>query len=194
MKPRNSSPFRSPASLAAAFSVAWLIQFTAPTASAAGGPFYWDNNGTTAGFGTPAAGTWTVPTTGSVTQGWSTSSTGILLPATITTDNTDTLNFGTATTGNGLGAGTITVSGTVAAGNLTYGSQSGNIVLTCTPCYPNCDGSTTVPILNVNDFSCFLNAFAAGNTYANCDNSTTAPVLNVNDFSCFLNAFAAGCS
>jgi hypothetical protein len=48
--------------------------------------------------------------------------------------------------------------------------------------------------LNVLDFGCFLNAFAAGNTYANCDNSTTVPVLNVLDFGCFLNQFAAGCS
>ncbi len=61
-------------------------------------------------------------------------------------------------------------------------------------CYPNCDASTTVPALNVNDFVCFLNRFAAGDPYANCDNSTTAPTLNVNDFICFLNAFAAGCS
>jgi hypothetical protein len=61
-------------------------------------------------------------------------------------------------------------------------------------CYPNCDGSTTVPFLNVLDFSCFLNKFASGNTYANCDLSTTPPVLNVLDFSCFLNKFAAGCS
>jgi hypothetical protein len=29
--------------------------------------------------------------------------------------------------------------------------------------------------------------------YPNCDNSTVAPVLNVLDFSCFLNRFAAGC-
>lgn len=29
--------------------------------------------------------------------------------------------------------------------------------------------------------------------YANCDSSTIVPVLNVNDFACFLNAFAAGC-
>jgi subtilisin family serine protease len=60
-------------------------------------------------------------------------------------------------------------------------------------CYANCDGSTTVPVLNVLDFSCFLNKFAAGDPYANCDGSTTAPTLNVLDFSCFLNAFAAGC-
>jgi hypothetical protein len=60
-------------------------------------------------------------------------------------------------------------------------------------CYPNCDNSTTPPILNVNDFICFQSAFASGNSYANCDNSTTPPVLNVNDFICFQSAFAAGC-
>ncbi|MFN0131475.1 MAG: GC-type dockerin domain-anchored protein [Phycisphaerales bacterium] len=61
------------------------------------------------------------------------------------------------------------------------------------PCYANCDGSTTPPILNVNDFSCFLNQFAAGDPRANCDASTTPPVLNINDFQCFLNAFSIGC-
>ncbi|MBL9032528.1 MAG: hypothetical protein JNM80_12585 [Phycisphaerae bacterium] len=60
-------------------------------------------------------------------------------------------------------------------------------------CYANCDNSTTPPVLNVNDFTCFLNQFAAGDSRANCDQSTTPPVLNVNDFTCFLNAFAAGC-
>ena len=62
------------------------------------------------------------------------------------------------------------------------------------PCYANCDASTTAPILNVLDFSCFLNRFAAGDTYANCDNSTTPPALNVLDLSCFLNRFATGCN
>lgn len=61
-------------------------------------------------------------------------------------------------------------------------------------CYANCDESTTPPILNVADFSCFLNLFAAGDPHANCDGSTIAPTLNVADFSCFLNAFSAGCS
>jgi len=61
-------------------------------------------------------------------------------------------------------------------------------------CYANCDGSSAVPFLNVNDFICFQSAFAAGDSYANCDGSTTAPVLNVNDFICFQSAFAAGCS
>ena len=60
-------------------------------------------------------------------------------------------------------------------------------------CYANCDGSTTAPVLNILDFSCFLQKFALGDPYANCDGSTTAPVLNVLDFSCFLQKFAAGC-
>jgi hypothetical protein len=46
----------------------------------------------------------------------------------------------------------------------------------------------------VQDFGCFLNKFANGDTYANCDNSTIPPILNVQDFGCFLNKFANGCS
>jgi hypothetical protein len=60
-------------------------------------------------------------------------------------------------------------------------------------CYANCDGSTVTPVLNVNDFVCFQNKFAAGDPYANCDHSTATPVLNVNDFVCFQAKFAAGC-
>jgi hypothetical protein len=60
-------------------------------------------------------------------------------------------------------------------------------------CYPNCDGSTIPPVLNVLDFNCFLNRFTTGASYANCDGSTTPPVLNVLDFNCFLNRFTAGC-
>jgi uncharacterized membrane protein len=61
------------------------------------------------------------------------------------------------------------------------------------PCYANCDHSTAPPILNANDFQCFLNLFAGRDPAGNCDGSTTSPVLNANDFQCFLNAFAAGC-
>lgn len=69
-------------------------------------------------------------------------------------------------------------------------------------CYPNCDLSTTPPILNIDDFVCFINSFAVGQSlpheeqlthYSNCDGSTTAPVLNVDDFVCFINSFAVGC-
>jgi hypothetical protein len=62
------------------------------------------------------------------------------------------------------------------------------------PCYANCDGSTTAPVLNVSDFVCFNNKYAAGDTTANCDNSTVPPILNVSDFTCFLNKYSAGCS
>jgi hypothetical protein len=73
---------------------------------------------------------------------------------------------------------------------------------TISACYANCDESTAQPILNVDDFTCFVNAFAAASalpyeqqvvSYGNCDGSTVAPVLNVDDFTCFINAFAAGC-
>ncbi len=60
-------------------------------------------------------------------------------------------------------------------------------------CYPNCDGSTTSPILTANDFQCFLNRFASGLPSANCDQSSASPALNANDFQCFLNSFATGC-
>jgi hypothetical protein len=60
-------------------------------------------------------------------------------------------------------------------------------------CYANCDASNVEPVLNVADFTCFLQRFAAGESYANCDQSTAVPVLNVADFTCFLQRFAAGC-
>jgi hypothetical protein len=69
-------------------------------------------------------------------------------------------------------------------------------------CYANCDHSTTPPILNVEDFTCFIQQFSAAHSlpeflqiahYANCDNSTTSPVLNVEDFTCFISKFASGC-
>lgn len=60
-------------------------------------------------------------------------------------------------------------------------------------CYANCARSTSSPILNVEDFTCFINLFAHGDPRANCDGSTTEPVLNVEDFTCFVNTFAMGC-
>jgi hypothetical protein len=60
-------------------------------------------------------------------------------------------------------------------------------------CYVNCDDSTTPPVANTADFTCFLQAYAAGESYANCDQSTTAPVINTADFTCFLQAYASGC-
>jgi len=77
------------------------------------------------------------------------------------------------------------------------GQAGGDAVYTFTiepsTCYANCDGSTIPPILNVSDFTCFLNKYSAGDPYANCDGSTVPPILNVNDFTCFLNSYSAGC-
>jgi len=117
---------------------------------------YWDNNGGTAGFGT-ATGTWAATTTNNSTQGWSTDSTGSTLPSgTTNTTTTDALNFGTSS--DGLAAGTITVSGTVNANSLTFGSASGNITLS---------GGTitlggTTPTITVNNTSDTISSVLAG--------------------------------
>lgn len=88
--------------------------------------YYWDNNGTNAGFGT-ASGTWAAPTTGNATQGWSTNATGTTEPVSVTTVMFDTVNFGNGATG--LTSGTITVSGTVVSGNMNFASGTGAITL-----------------------------------------------------------------
>ncbi len=106
--------------------------------------------------------------------------------------------------GADIGGATAPTYSIAAAVSADAGSYNCRVTNSCGPvlsnpttltvvCYPNCDGSTTPPVLNVNDFACFLNRFAAGDPYANCDNSTMPPTLNVLDFSCFLNKFAAGC-
>jgi hypothetical protein len=98
--------------------------------------------------------------------------------------------------------GTLDLNGTI--GQPDAGSAAGGPfqinggfwtgVATPQACYANCDNSTAPPILNVNDFICFQQRFAAGDSYANCDGSTSPPVLNVNDFICFQARFVAGCS
>lgn len=71
-------------------------------------------------------------------------------------------------------------------------------------CYSNCDGSTTLPILNVKDFTCFQNAFASASSsfsrgqnpnmmdfyHADCNQDR---IVNILDFNCFNNKFVAGC-
>jgi hypothetical protein len=81
----------------------------------------------------------------------------------------------------------------VAGFNLDSGAFNLNVGSVIGGCYANCDNSTATPVLNVADFTCFLQRFAAGEAYANCDNSTANPTLNVADFTCFLQRFAAGC-
>jgi hypothetical protein len=97
--------------------------------------------------------------------------------------------------------GTFTLSGTIGqpdagvhAGGTFQVSGGYWVDLGGSACYANCDGSSGTPALTANDFQCFLNKFAAGESYANCDESTGTPSLTANDFQCFLNKYAAGCS
>ena len=99
--------------------VALFACLAVPSASATN--YYWDNNGSTVGFGT-ASGTWAVPTTGNASQGWSTSSGGTLVPGNVTTTSADDVNFGTASLA--LGTGTITISGNVTNNTITFATNS----------------------------------------------------------------------
>jgi hypothetical protein len=94
------------------------------------------------------------------------------------------------------GDGTAFVSGSTqgALGGPNQGDADIFISRVRISCYANCDESTSQPVLNVGDFACFLNKFAAGHVYANCDQSTQPPTLNVADFACFLTKFAIGCN
>lgn len=61
-------------------------------------------------------------------------------------------------------------------------------------CYADCDRSTGPCVLDIFDFLCFQNRFAAADPYAcDCDTSTGRGVCDIFDFVCFGNAFAAGC-
>lgn len=155
MKPRRRY-FATPVSFS--FFSAIVALLAAPSARCA--TYYWDNNGTAAGFGT-AGGTWADPT---LSQ-WSTSAAGTATPgASITTlstnATTDAVNFGN--TGTGLASGTITVSGTVESGNMTFASGSGAITLS--------GGSITLPgvatTITVNNASNTIGSNLTGGTSA----------------------------
>lgn len=114
-------------------------------------------------------------------------------PAMATYTNGDVeLLCGPATGAGGFGAG-ILASPAAPAGRIRF------YILEECLAYANCDRSFYRPALNVNDFVCFNETFAAGCAptepcYPNCDQPTTPPVLNVLDFICFLNAYARGCT
>jgi hypothetical protein len=72
----------------------------------------------------------------------------------------------------------------------TAGKGAMRIEVTPTPCYANCDGSTGSPRLTGNDFACFLEAYASGQSYADCDG---VGGLTANDFVCFLGSYNNGC-
>ena len=61
-------------------------------------------------------------------------------------------------------------------------------------CYADCDTTTGRGVLDIFDFLCFGNRFAANDPYAcDCDTSTGPGVCDIFDFLCFGNAFNAGC-
>ncbi|MCE9519063.1 MAG: autotransporter-associated beta strand repeat-containing protein [Verrucomicrobia bacterium] len=128
----NNEPRLSPFMRTIALIVALLVPLGTAPVSLQAATYYWDTNDTASGFGT-AAGTWSTTTIGTTTMGWSTSSAGTdtVNGNSVTTANTnnttDAINFGSGATG--LSAGTITVTGTVAAGDMTFASGSGAIVL-----------------------------------------------------------------
>ena len=123
-----------------------LTLLAVPSAQAA--IYYWDDDAATVGFGTAgaSAGTWEAPTAGTI-AGWSLSATGANAFAAFTTGSGDTLNFGNGATG--LAAGTITVSGTVDAGNITFASGSGAIVLSGDTI--NLAAASTITVNNASD-------------------------------------------
>ena len=152
MKSAKSNPFRFNSPIIAAISVAFISHLATPIASAS--TFYWDNNAATAGFST-ASGTWAQNST--TTGRWTTDAAGTTAGSlTQVTANTDAFNFGTATVG--LGAGSITVSGSVTMGDTTYGFASGAIVLT---------GGTAInysaaPTITVNNATNTINTVVGG--------------------------------
>ena len=60
----------------------------------------------------------------------------------------------------------------------------------CPNCYADCDFSEGPKRLNVNDFVCFINKYAALDPYANCN---VDAAIDIADFSCFMAKFAQGC-
>jgi photosystem II stability/assembly factor-like uncharacterized protein len=57
-------------------------------------------------------------------------------------------------------------------------------------CYADLNDDGAV---NVDDFTAFINLYAAQDPRANCDQSTTHPILNIDDFICLINEVARGC-
>ncbi len=62
------------------------------------------------------------------------------------------------------------------------------------PCYPDCDSSTGLYVLDIFDFLCFQNSFVLGEPYAcECEIVSGLGVCDIFDFLCFQNRFVAGC-
>ncbi len=111
------------------FPLAFAIAALFAVHSASATTYYWDNNGTTAGFGT-TGGTWAAPTPGGA-SGWSTDSSGLAVIGSVTTATSDDLFFGNNYWSYNA-ATTITVSGTVDAGSLYFAAGANTTLNTNT--------------------------------------------------------------
>jgi hypothetical protein len=134
--------------------------------------------------------------TGPLTYRWRRDGMDLMEGPGITGTDTSVLTIDPAGASHG-GAYTVRISNTC---NIVESAPATLTVLA--PCYANCDMSTSAPLLNVDDFICFVSAFSEAQAlpysgqvghYANCDASTVVPVLNVLDYLCFIEQFAAGC-
>ena len=163
------------------------LRVTAPD----GVTFYYGNNGLAGTVAQPVAGTSNWSTPGGSPNTWDTVENVFIETPAAGQWKVEVIGAQVVQDAYPTGAAGVTPTGpTDAAFSLVV---TGGTAGQTTSCYANCDNSTVAPILNVNDFICFQQKFAAGDTYANCDGSTTAPILNVNDFICFQQQFAAGC-
>ncbi|MCA9277761.1 MAG: hypothetical protein H6815_03135 [Phycisphaeraceae bacterium] len=75
----------------------------------------------------------------------------------------------------------------VPSGQSCVAFDAGFICIESVTCYADCDGDGDLDIF---DYICYGNAYAANDPYADCDGNG---VLNVFDYICFGNAYAAGC-
>jgi hypothetical protein len=92
--------------------------------------------------------------------------------------------------GLGVAGGRLYAAGNFSELNSRAAAGLGARTSCAATCYPNCNGSTQPPVLNVDDFVCFSQRFAGADPYADCNHDNA---LNVEDFVCFQAAFAAGC-
>ncbi len=109
------------------------------TVTRAGLTYYWDTDGTTAGFGN-TAGTWGTSAFWTVTAGGGSPHSGV----TAATTN-DLVNFGTATVKLGSTAAAVTVSGAVDAGRITFGAAQSNAPVVLTGGTIKLGGAVAVP-------------------------------------------------
>ena len=115
--------------------------------------YYWDTDGSTAGFG-DTAGTW-----GSDAF-WSTDSTGASATANPAITSVDRINFGTASLALGSTASAVGVSGTVNVNSITFGAAQSNPVTLSGGTSITLGGTT--PTITVNNAADTISSVLAG--------------------------------